>query len=93
MGAVLDVKWVHEGKVYVGGYCTAQGESWVLNTIHTRPTMHIFRCYSTVRRNRCRDGYSGMSTSIGIYLRYAEQRPVILDHRDPYPRSCHVGET
>ncbi|KIM83330.1 hypothetical protein PILCRDRAFT_819583 [Piloderma croceum F 1598] len=25
MGAVLDIKWVHEGKVYVGGYCTAQG--------------------------------------------------------------------
>lgn len=25
MGAVLDVKWVNEGKVYTGGYCTAQG--------------------------------------------------------------------
>jgi len=25
IGAVLDVKWAHEGKVYTGGYCTAQG--------------------------------------------------------------------
>jgi len=25
LGAVLDIKWVHEGKVYTGSYCTAQG--------------------------------------------------------------------
>lgn len=25
LGAVMDIKWVNEGKVYTGGYCTAQG--------------------------------------------------------------------
>ncbi|KIM80581.1 hypothetical protein PILCRDRAFT_526797 [Piloderma croceum F 1598] len=25
LGRVTDVKWIHEGKVYVGGFCTAQG--------------------------------------------------------------------
>lgn len=25
LGSVLDMKWVNEGKVYTGPYCTAQG--------------------------------------------------------------------
>ncbi|KAF7972377.1 hypothetical protein HWV62_18086 [Athelia sp. TMB] len=25
MGHVLDIRWINEGKIYVGGYCTAQG--------------------------------------------------------------------
>lgn len=25
IGAVMDVHWVHSGKVEVGGFCTAQG--------------------------------------------------------------------
>jgi hypothetical protein len=41
MGAVLDVKWVHEGKVFVGGYCTAQGESRILNDIHKANHAHL----------------------------------------------------
>ena len=27
LGRVIDVKWIHEGKVYIGDFCTAQGKS------------------------------------------------------------------
>lgn len=27
VGHATDAKWVHDGMVYQGGYCTAQGES------------------------------------------------------------------
>jgi len=27
LGAVMDIRWVNQGKVYTGGYCTAQGVS------------------------------------------------------------------
>ena len=27
LGKVLYVKWIHEGKVYTGSFCTAQGKS------------------------------------------------------------------
>ena len=33
LGRVVDIKWIREAKVYVGGFCTAQGKSDYFHTI------------------------------------------------------------
>ena len=63
LGRVTDVKWIHEGKVYIGGFCTAQGESIIQKSLTNLLNLRRRR-HSTARRDGLSIGYSGASINI-----------------------------
>lgn len=58
IGYLLDVKWIHEGKVYTGSFCAAQGgyefyETWTCNQLT------CYRHHPADGGDRCGHGDSG----------------------------------
>ena len=69
LGRVTDVKWIHEGKVYVGSYCTAQGKSNGPQILRRIIRLIFHRHRTAARRNRIRTGHSRayINTSVNLY--------------------------
>ena len=51
LGMIMDSKWVHEGKVQVGTYCTTQGRLRFLFTLKMFTSDWCFRRISSIRCN------------------------------------------
>lgn len=48
-GMAMDIKWIHEGKVQTGTYCTVQGRISLLARVCLLTYPH--RCAASARRN------------------------------------------
>ena len=66
----MNIKWVHEAKLYSGDYCTAQGMSHRCLPIHCSEPSVTFRRHTATRRDRRGDGYFRTYT---IYIFESEQ--------------------
>ena len=74
MGRTIDVKWIHEGKLYAGDFCTAQGKF-----LH-EPFPKSFNSFVTGAVQQLGETGSALATLVGtfvlFYLSESDSTPV-----------------
>ena len=91
VGRTIDVKWIHEGKLYTGDFCTAQGKF-----LH-EPFAKSLNSFVTGAVQQLGETGSALATLVGSFVFYISLSLTRLryhtGHRHPYLHSCLLGNT